>query len=229
MRRYAEAEEALWEIQRLGHPALVEMAQLTWDRDGTTDGYQPLLERGPAGGRAWRIAMTEGRYEDAAAILPNLPEVSSGQNSWVPKALREAGTLEALGQREAAREKYQDAANILEPLVEETPDDERYHASLARAYAGLGRRDEAVREALRAVEIMPRERDAMSGPRFLFNLAAVHARLGEIDQALEALEDLLSAPSSFAPNMLEDHFRLRPIQDDPRFQALMDRERDRVF
>ena len=29
--------------------------------------------------------------------------------------------------------------------------------------------------------------------------------------------------------MLEDHFRLRPIQDDPRFQELMDRERDTVF
>jgi serine/threonine-protein kinase len=173
--------------------------------------------------------MTEGRHEDAAAILPNLLEVSIGQNSWVPKALREAETLEALRQREAAREKYQDAATILQPLVEETPDDERYHASLARAYAGLGRRDEAVREGRRAVEIMPRERDAVSGPHFLFDLAAVHARLGEVDEALEALEDLLSAPSRLAPNMLENHFRLRAIQEDPRFKALMDRERDRVF
>ena len=60
-------------------------------------------------------------------------------------------------------------------------------------------------------------------------LAAVHARLGEVEAALEVLEDLLSAPSRRPPTMLEDHFRLRPIQDDPRFKALMDRERDRVF
>jgi hypothetical protein len=76
---------------------------------------------------------------------------------------------------------------------------------------------------------MPRERDALSGPFFLFELAAVHARLGEVEEAVAALEELLSAPARFAPNMLEDHFRLRPIQDDPRFKALMDRERDRVF
>jgi tetratricopeptide (TPR) repeat protein len=212
MRRYAEAEEALREIQRLGHPALVEMARLTWGRDGTTDGYQPLLERDPAGGRAWQIAMTEGRHEDAAAILPNLLEVSIGQNSWVPKALREAETLEALRQREAAREKYQDAATILQPLVEETPDDERYHASLARAYAGLGRRDEAVREGRRAVEIMPRERDAVSGPHFLFDLAAVHARLGEA---------WTGSGTGCSSRGLVLHVSC--IRDHPRFQALLEK------
>ncbi|MFN2155325.1 MAG: TPR end-of-group domain-containing protein, partial [Anaerolineae bacterium] len=59
--------------------------------------------------------------------------------------------------------------------------------------------------------------------------ASVYARLGEVDKALAVLEDLLSAPAQFSPQMLEHHFRLRPIQDDPRFKALMDREKDRVF
>jgi hypothetical protein len=89
--------------------------------------------------------------------------------------------------------------------------------------------EEAVREGRRAVAIMPRERHAQSGPEFLFNLAALHAHFGELDGALEVLEELLSAPSRYAPNMLEDHFRLRPIHDDPRFKALMDRERNTVF
>ena len=80
-----------------------------------------------------------------------------------------------------------------------------------------------------ALEIMPRERHALAGPESLFNLAAVHARLGEVEEALRVLEDLLSAPSRYAPNMLEDHFLLRPIHDDPRFKALMDRERDTAF
>lgn len=59
--------------------------------------------------------------------------------------------------------------------------------------------------------------------------AAVHARLGETDMAVAVLKDLLSAPSPYTPNMLERHWRLRPIRDDPQFKALMDRERDRVF
>jgi hypothetical protein len=57
----------------------------------------------------------------------------------------------------------------------------------------------------------------------------VYAKLGEVDEAMAALEDLLSAPAPLAPNSLEDYFRLRPILNDPRFKALMDRERDRVF
>jgi hypothetical protein len=114
-------------------------------------------------------------------------------------------------------------------MVRETPEDERYHSSLAWAYAALGMGTEAVQEARRAAGIMSRERDALGGPFFLFDLAAVHPHLGEVDEALEVLEDLLSAPARFAPRLLEDHFRLRPIQEDPRFQTLMDRERERVF
>jgi serine/threonine-protein kinase len=245
LRRYAEAEAAYREWARIRGPdyvaPLYELARVAWLRDGTTDGWQPYLEAitsmsptapgmASAGRLAWGVAMTEGRYEDALAILPNLDDIVGGQNSRNPKPLLEAETLEALGQQGAALERYRDAVSILESLIEEVPEDERYHAALAWAYAGLGMREEAIREGLRAVEIMPRERDALDGPHQLFKLAAVYARLGETDEALEVLEDLLNAPSGrFAPNVLEDHYRLRPIQEDPRFQELMDRERDRVF
>ena len=229
LRRYADAEETLLEALRLDDAPVASLAQLTWFRDGITDGWRPYLERNPTSQWAWEIPMTEGRYEDAMAVLQDLPDVLSSEDPWYPKTLLEAETLEALGEHEAAREKYQGAADILERRVEETPNDERYCRRLARAYAGLGRRDEAVREAQRAVEIMPRERHALTGPESLFNLAAVHARLGEMDEALEVLEDLLSAPSRYAPNMLEDHFQLRPLHDDPRFKSLMDRERHTVF
>jgi tetratricopeptide (TPR) repeat protein len=234
LRRYAEAEAAYQEWARIRGPEylppLYELARVAWLRDGTTDGWQPYLEIEPAGRLAWEVAMTEGRYEDALAILPNLNDIVGGQYSRNPKPLLEAETLEALGQRDAALEKYRDAVSILDSLIKEIPGDERYHAALAWAYAGLGMRAESVSEGLEAVEIMPRERDAMDGPHQLFKLAAVYARLGEVDEALEVLEDLLNAPASrFAPNVLENHYRLRPIQDDPRFRALMDRERDRVF
>ena len=32
-----------------------------------------------------------------------------------------------------------------------------------------------------------------------------------------------------SPQYLETHYLLRPLHSDPRFQALIDRERDRVF
>jgi tetratricopeptide (TPR) repeat protein len=229
LRRYADAEETLLEALRLDDAPHAAVALLTWFRDGTTDAWGPYLDRNATSEWAWEIPMTEGRYEDAMAVLQDLPDVLAGEDPWYPKALLEAETLEASGEHEAAREKYQDAADILEREVEDAPADERYRRRLARAFAGLGRRDEAVRQAHRAVEIMPRERHALTGPESLFNLAAIHARLGEVDEALEVLENLLSAPSRYAPNMLEDHHRLRAIQADPRFIALMDRERNTVF
>lgn len=232
MRRYAESEAAFQEWQRLSPNSSIvirELAQVAWFRDGTTDGFRPFLPRDPYGNLVWFVPMQEGRHEDALAIIPNLPDMSGGQHTRSPKSLREGATLEALGEHEAAREKYWDAVSTLDSLVQAVPDDHRYHSALARAYAGLGMREEAVQHGERAVDIMPRSRDAMMGSHPLFELAAVHARFGEVDEAVDVLEELLSAPSHFSPNMLEVHYRLRPIHDDPRFKALMDRERDKVF
>jgi tetratricopeptide (TPR) repeat protein len=231
MRRYSEAEKAFEEAARLApdDEDLSRMALLRWLRDGTTDGWGPFLERNPTSLPGWEVAMTEGRYQDAAAVLDGLPDVIPNPNYLYPKPLLSAETMDALGQHEAARQSFQDAAGILETMIREEPDDERRHASLAWAYAGLMMGEEAVGEAQTAVAILPRERDAFQGPNRLFDLASVYARLGEVDKALAVLEDLLSAPAQFSPQMLEHHFRLRPIQDDPRFKALMDREKDRVF
>jgi serine/threonine-protein kinase len=228
MRRYEEAESALLEARRLRNRPVATLPLLTSLRDGSPRGWEVFGESPPPL-EGWEIAMTEGRYEDALAILSDSPDFFIRQYQAYPKELLEAETLHALGREEAARTKYQAAATVVQSRIEESPDEERYHASLGWAYAGLGFREEAVREASRAVEIMPRDRDAMNGPFQLFELAAVHARLGNVEEALEVLENLLSEPTLYSPAMLENLYRLRPIQDDPRFEALMDRERDRVF
>ena len=45
-------------------------------------------------------------------------------------------------------------------------------AALGLAYVGLGRADDALRHASRAVELLPRERDAAEAPLYLYLLAA---------------------------------------------------------
>jgi len=232
LRRYADAERALQESQILNPNYSVTLwwfSDLAWSRDGTTEMSRGLLERTLRPGLIWGLAMTDERLGDAAAALDEIPELWVNQYWVYPKALLEAEIHVALGQDEAAKEKYGEAVANLESLLAGDPSDERYHAALALSYAGLGMREDAAREGRQAVEIMPLERDALGAPYFLFNLAAVHARLGEVDEALEVLEVLLNVPSRFPPNILEDHFLLRPIRDDSRFKTLMDRERERVF
>ena len=60
--------------------------------------------------------------------------------------------------------------------------------------AGLGRKEEAIREARRAVDLMPIAKDSLNGPSYVANLALVYAWTGERDRALEQLEIVATIP-----------------------------------
>ena len=62
--------------------------------------------------------------------------------------------------------------------------------------AGLGRKDEAIREAQRAVDLMPitKDQDALDRTYSVVNLALVYAWTGERERALEQLEIVAAIP-----------------------------------
>ena len=62
------------------------------------------------------------------------------------------------------------------------------HANLGLVYAFMGRRDEAIREGRRAVELKPISKDATDGALMLCYLALIYARVGENDQAIPLIE-----------------------------------------
>jgi serine/threonine-protein kinase len=171
--------------------------------------------------------MTEQRNDDALGLLESLPDTVVSQRLWYPASLMRGMTLSVLGQD--ATGAYGEAAAILEGRILEADWDERAHAALGLAYAGLGRRDDAVTEARRAVDLLPLTRDAMDAPWYLLNLAAVHAHFGEVDEALDLLGTVLSVPSLYPPGIIEDHYLLIPLREEPRFQEMIERERERVF
>ena len=53
--------------------------------------------------------------------------------------------------------------------------------------AGLGRKEEALREGRRAVELLPVEKDARNGPAMIVCLARIAAWVGDNDLACEQL------------------------------------------
>ena len=63
--------------------------------------------------------------------------------------------------------------------------------------ADLGRKDDAIREGRRAVELVPISRDAIDGTDLILNLAA-HLRFGqaEKDLALKQLAEAAHLPSA---------------------------------
>jgi TolB-like protein/class 3 adenylate cyclase/Tfp pilus assembly protein PilF len=87
--------------------------------------------------------------------------------------------------------------------------------------AALGRKDEALREARRAVELLPVEKDAFSGPQMIEILAMAAAWLGEKDLACQQLSIETRLPGSVSYGQLKLMPYWDPLRGDPRFEKIV--------
>ncbi len=112
---------------------------------------------------------------------------------------------------------------LLEARLAERPEDRNFLIALAWAYVCLGRNADAVRVAQQAVDSLPVEKDALSGPQLLAALAEIEARTGRPEEAVKILRQLLTAPTGSAISIA----RLKidpvwdPIRENPSFQRLL--------
>jgi len=120
---------------------------------------------------------------------------------------------------------------ILEEEMRDHPDDARRHASLGLLYAFMGRKEDAIRESRRAIELEPESKDAYHGALLASNLALVYARTGESDQAITLIERLLSTPgtpeygslASITLAELRLGWQWDPLRSNPRFKKIIER------
>jgi tetratricopeptide (TPR) repeat protein len=120
-----------------------------------------------------------------------------------------------------AERAYGDSARVLlEARRRLRPDDEKMLTILGLAYSHLGRHDEAIRVAQQAVERLPVEKDAVSGPFLESNLALIYMAAGRHDRAVAILERLLSVPGWITPAELRTDPIWTPLRSHPRFRTL---------
>jgi len=158
---------------------------------------------------------------EALPLLDSLQSESlTNQLGMYPKAFLYALAHQALGEQARARQEYESALPILKAEVENSPRQPYQRSLLARAYAGLERKEDALREANRAAELLPISRDAFWGADVEIFRAVVEARVGEKDAAIERIRYLLSIPSFLSPGALRIDPEWTPLRNDPRFRKL---------
>jgi serine/threonine-protein kinase len=127
-----------------------------------------------------------------------------------------------MGQPETATKHYEAARNLLEKRLREAPEDHRVHGSMGVAYAGLGRKEDAIREGKLGLSFLKGNRGLESGER-IKEMAAIYLMVGEYDLAIDQLEELLSRPSLYSVNLLRIDPTWRELRPHPGFQSLLER------
>jgi tetratricopeptide (TPR) repeat protein len=142
---------------------------------------------------------------------------------YKPVAELKAHVYRAMGDAERARAYFDSSRVELEALVAAHPDDARYHGALGITYAGLGRREDAIREGKRGVELMPVSKESKQGPPRRQELALIYTLTGDYRAAVDELEYLLSIPASpVTVPLLRIDPQWDPLRDYPPFQKLIE-------
>jgi TolB-like protein/Tfp pilus assembly protein PilF/predicted Ser/Thr protein kinase len=167
-----------------------------------------LADRDPAAARAALIAAGENTPLNDDAVHFNRPFVDG------VIAKLEKDEVKAHAAFEAARMEQ-------EKIVQAQPDYAPPLCVKGVIDSFLGRKEEALSESRRAVELLPVERDALNGPLMLQWYAISAAWVGEKDLALEQLNAVARVPGMISYGYLKLLPFWDPLRGDPRFEQIL--------
>jgi len=235
LHRYAEAARAYDRALSLAPDLHVAAARRAWTYvlwQGRLDTLRAVLSRLPRdadlGGAGTRTAQHvqllywERQADSVLRVLMTARVgVLEGYTFYLPTSLYAAWAHQLRGDRPAARAAFDSARVLLDSAVRELPDDWRVHAARGLALAGVGRHDEALREARWLQQSVVYREDAAEGPGLAEDRARILVQAGHVDAALDEIERLLAGPSWLSVHMLRIDPLWDPIRDHPRFKALL--------
>jgi serine/threonine-protein kinase len=123
-----------------------------------------------------------------------------------------------------ARAAFTKARLEQEKIVQAQPDYGPALCVLGLIDAALGRKEEALSEGRRAIELLPVDKDSINGSRMLVYFAVIAAWVGEKDTALQYLAANAQSPGGYA---VATYGALKllpfwdPLRGDPRFEKIV--------
>jgi TolB-like protein/tRNA A-37 threonylcarbamoyl transferase component Bud32 len=144
------------------------------------------------------------------------------ENIPFPNGWCEGLTAWFRGDEPAARAAFNNARKELKQTVRNQPDYAAALCALGVLDAALGNKQDAIREGLRSVELMPVSKSAIEGAMLIEYLAVIYGWTGDKDHAIERLAEATKLPGG---SLSYGDLRLNPLWDplrgDPRFEAIV--------
>lgn len=196
--------------------------------DSVPQGVDP---KGALTAARWDLRMIDRDFDGAEAALAASPLTALSYlkgGFTAPKSFFAGCAALARGDQAIAAARFEEARPSFEQAVKEAPQDAARRANFGLLLAFMGRKEEAIAEGRRAVELKPESQDAVDGPHINGYLALIYSRIGEHEPALALIERLLKTPHasdsahySVSLQDLRHRWEWDPLRNDPRFQKLI--------
>jgi serine/threonine-protein kinase len=184
-------------IWTLRSEALLDMGRL--------DDARTVIEDSPEGmSRANQQIWVAFMARDFARALQLLSDAAPTQKETYDNAFMNAVIARTQGDVSKAHSSFELARDRALTKLRDRPNDASALSSLSLADAGLGRKEEAIQEAKKAIELCPMSRDAIDGIDYESMLAVVYAWSGEQEAAITQLQKVVRLPRG--PNWADLHF-----------------------
>jgi TolB-like protein/Tfp pilus assembly protein PilF len=243
LRRYVEAQRGFTDgllVNPQAHLFSLATAAIDLKKNGDTAPLRAALNKIPRdfdpGGAvttvALRLSLMNRNYVEAARLLEVSPhkELNDGgvggtaatlDGYTFPKSWYQGLVARGQGDMERARRAFETARGLVEADPRQCLDDAKTNSMLGLIDAALARKEAALREGRRAVELLPVSKDAYDGPVIATNLAVIYAQVGERDLALQQLAELVALPNGPTSGTLGVEPEWDPLHSDPRFEKLL--------
>ncbi len=188
---------------------------------------ESFMRQNPASGTRLapvRILLASAERDPTAGLRA---VVDLGENTYGPDAIRytrafgEGFFAWMKGDTVAGQTGFTKARAEQQQIVNAQPDYGPALCVLGLIDAGLGRKDDALREGRRAAELMPPSKDSINGALIMRQLAVIYAWVGEKELAIDQLERSAQVPGSLTYGQLRlwPHWDL--LRGDPRFENIV--------
>lgn len=167
------------------------------------------------------LTLCERDFGAATRALAAIPASGISTDLNFPRSYCEALTARARGDEGAARAAFLMARAEEEKNALAQPDYGPFYTVLGLIDAGLGRKEEAIREGRRGVELLPITKNSIDGGELMKYLGVIYAWCGEKDLAVAQIAATLKIPSTLSYGYLKLHPSWDALRGDPRFEKII--------